>query len=523
MGVQGNPPQKGNITTKVYDKEGRLLTVTADGKTTTYAYNDNGSRQSVTYQNGAKESYTYYGNGLVKTLTNTKADGSVIDSITVNGAAVTYSYVYDSAHNMTSKMDIKGTTTYTYDGLNRLETVTEPTGKVTMYTYDKAGNRLTQAVTNGPTTQVTTYTYSEQNRLMNTATMYNGETDKTIYVYDNNGNMLSSAKTTVKSSTGAQAKGTISSVGGAGSNVTLYSYDVWNQLIKTATNGNIANYAYNGEGLRTQKTIKGAVTNYLYEADKVVLETDGTGSQISKNVYGTNLLTRTAGSDTYNYMYNGHADVTALLGTDGTVKGTYYYDAFGTITEQSGTVNNNITYAGYQYDSETGLYYLNSRMYDSKIARFLQEDDSSYSDPNDPLSLNLYTYCKNDPIIYLDPTGHSTADTIKTIINLDNMINTTPYLPDCAKNSIQSSMKELAVDDGTVNYYHDDKGKIQVYTRNDMKNLEVQLIKTDNDYTIKANVNFLSMNAANLECGDSGKTYKELAMEGIATRITRIG
>ncbi len=45
-------------------------------------------------------------------------------------------------------------------------------------------------------------------------------------------------------------------------------------------------------------------------------------------------------------------------------------------------------------------------MYDSVTARFLQEDDPGYSDPNDPLSLNLYTYCHNEPIMYTDPTGH---------------------------------------------------------------------------------------------------------------------
>jgi RHS repeat-associated protein len=62
-------------------------------------------------------------------------------------------------------------------------------------------------------------------------------------------------------------------------------------------------------------------------------------------------------------------------------------------------------YAGYQYDSETGLYYLNARYYDSKIARFLSEDTYA-GDAGDPLSLNLYTYCSNNPIMYIDPTGH---------------------------------------------------------------------------------------------------------------------
>jgi len=54
---------------------------------------------------------------------------------------------------------------------------------------------------------------------------------------------------------------------------------------------------------------------------------------------------------------------------------------------------------------ETGLYYINSRYYDSKITQFLSKDTYT-GDPNDPLGLNLYTYCANNPIKYKDPTGH---------------------------------------------------------------------------------------------------------------------
>ena len=72
-------------------------------------------------------------------------------------------------------------------------------------------------------------------------------------------------------------------------------------------------------------------------------------------------------------LYNAHGDVVTLL-SDGVVAAAYCYDAFGNIKEQIGEVNNSILYAGYQYDEETGLYYVNARMYD-------------------PASLNLYTYC----------------------------------------------------------------------------------------------------------------------------------
>ena len=134
------------------------------------------------------------------------------------------------------------------------------------------------------------------------------------------------------------------------------------------------------------------------------METDETGKQISVNVYGTNLISRKTDSDTVFYLYNGHADVTALIGESGNIMASYRYDAFGNIIEHIG-IDSNITYAGYQYDKETDLYYLNARYYDSKIVRFMTEDTYT-GEEDDPLSLNLYTYCHNEPVMYDDPTGH---------------------------------------------------------------------------------------------------------------------
>jgi len=74
--------------------------------------------------------------------------------------------------------------------------------------------------------------------------------------------------------------------------------------------------------------------------------------------------------------------------------------------EQSGNFSNPYRYAGYIYDEEITLYNLKARYYDAGIARFLQED-TYLGDKNDPLSLNLYTYCKNEPLKYYDPTGHA--------------------------------------------------------------------------------------------------------------------
>ena len=211
--------------------------------------------------------------------------------------------------------------------------------------------------------------------------------------------------------------------------LTCYSYDNFNRLTHSSSKGSNILYQYNAEDYRIQKSVNGDVIRYLYEADQVILELNDNGEEVGRNVYGTNLIYREVlsenNTEAYYYLYNAHGDVTGLLKQNGTMAATYCYDAFGNLLSKQGQANNTITYAGYQYDVETKLYYLNARYYDSKIARFLTED--TYGGKyNDPLSLNRYTYCTNNPIRYYDPMEHrnlqvgSKGDDVKEMQQLLN-------------------------------------------------------------------------------------------------------
>ena len=68
---------------------------------------------------------------------------------------------------------------------------------------------------------------------------------------------------------------------------------------------------------------------------------------------------------------------------------------------------NPFRYRSYYYDTETGLYYLQTRYYDPEIGRFINMDGIDYADPETINGLNLYAYCGNNPVMYVDPTGHS--------------------------------------------------------------------------------------------------------------------
>ncbi|MFB5759848.1 RHS repeat-associated core domain-containing protein [Paenibacillus medicaginis] len=65
-----------------------------------------------------------------------------------------------------------------------------------------------------------------------------------------------------------------------------------------------------------------------------------------------------------------------------------------------------LRYSGEYWDDTTGLQYLRARWYDPGVGRFMGED-TYQGEVTDPLSLNLYTYVGNNPLIYVDPSGHS--------------------------------------------------------------------------------------------------------------------
>ena len=107
------------------------------------------------------------------------------------------------------------------------------------------------------------------------------------------------------------------------------------------------------------------------------------------------------------YRFNGHGDVIALANSSGAIIKRYKYDSFG-VEENPGIFDTNVfRYCGEYYDAETKTIYLRARYYDAETGRFTQQDGWSYAVPGFLLSLNLYTYCGNDPVNHIDPSGHA--------------------------------------------------------------------------------------------------------------------
>ena len=286
-------------------------------------------------------------------------------------------YTYDSMGNIaTVKKNDVLVAKYTYDGLNRLvrEDNQELNGTY-LYTYDGNGNILSKetfAYTTGSVTSgigtVQSYFYNNRDQLQS----YNGQT----FAYDAVGN-----PTTYK----GQAL-------------------TWNRGRKLV-NFNGTTFTYDAQGKRIRKN---STAYYYNSAEQLLKSSDG-----MEYFYGSNgVMGFVYSGNKYIYCKNLQGDVIEILDSSGNSVVQYVYDAWGnctvsTTSNQTLAQINPFRYRSYFYDVETGLYFLKTRYYDPTIGRFINIDSINYVDTESINGLNLYAYCGNNPVMYVDPTGHA--------------------------------------------------------------------------------------------------------------------
>ena len=315
-----------------------------------------------------------YGTGSVTNL---------VASITQPGCNCGYGY--DDNGNIASATLNGKWTGYTYDALGQLiqvndhsDTRSGENGTTWKYTYDLGGNilkkeRFAYADTTTPLETVT-YTYGDAN-WRDKLTAVNGN----AIAYDAIGNPLSDGTWT-------------------------YTWQNGRQLQKMQKSGVTAEFVYNADGLRVQKTVNGVVTKYTLHGKNVVHMTSGADElhffYDAQNRPAVVVYNGTA----YAYVRSLQGDIVAILDENGNVAVSYGYDAWGAplwctgeLAETLGKVQP-FRYRGYVFDEETGLYYLRSRYYNPQWGRFVNADNY--------LSTNVFSYCGNVPSVFVDKNGH---------------------------------------------------------------------------------------------------------------------
>ena len=177
-------------------------------------------------------------------------------------------------------------------------------------------------------------------------------------------------------------------------------------------------YTYNANGIRTSKTINGVKHSYVLDGTKILKETWGNNVLIPLYDNEDSLCGIEYNGTAYWFYKNLQGDIISIANADGDVIAKYTYDAWGKVCNIIDTDGNAITdstnvaiinpfrYRGYYYDTEIGMYYLQSRYYDPSVGRFINADHATFIAIDDTiLSCNIFLYCKNTPIAAIDNLG----------------------------------------------------------------------------------------------------------------------
>ena len=261
--------------------------------------------------------------------------------------------------------------------------------------------------------KVTAYKYNKNDELLRTDTLdTDTERDSVVlYKYDKNGNQLATVNryeipSDKKDSTYIDIDVTLGD-NRLNENVVNH-YNAENQLIQTLTKNYKVSFTYDAEGLRTSKTVNGKKTTFVWDGDQLVMELDASGKVQKRYIRGNDLIFADKGTGTEKqyYVTDPHGNVVQLTDESGAVIKTYEYDSFGNEVNPDSKDDNPFRFCGEYYDKETEEIYLRARYYQPKVGRFLTRD-RYIGEEDEPESLHLYTYCKNDGVNYVDPTGYN--------------------------------------------------------------------------------------------------------------------
>ena len=390
-----------------YDDEMRISTISESGKEiVSYEYDANGNKSKETLANGITTKYAY------------NCVNAVVDIRTFNGedeiASSTYKYYLDGSDSCktVSENDIIEKTSYVYNGFGQLTEEKVENGALTdkyTYAYDDHGNRVRMTAT-GSENFTTVYNYNNSDSKYTaflqseTKTGINEETDTeetaiTAYTYDANGNQLTKI---------------------SNEKTENFTYDVFDQLIGYTDGEDVASYTYDANGLRATKTVNGHTVGHVWDGNQqIIADVDETGPYSAKcYFFGAGITAKYnyangVKSDYNYYRKNAHGDVVSITDASANNVKTYRYDAFGVEKNIDESDVNVFRYCGEYFDTESDTIYLRARYYSPDNGRFITRDSVSGS-AGDPLSLNLYTYCHNNPILNCDPSGHSIKSFFKS-------------------------------------------------------------------------------------------------------------
>ena len=371
-----------------YNAADRLVTVTREGKVTSYEHDAAGRTTKLSYPNGVTCDFSYDDDSRVTRMLWKSGPVELYD--------IGYRYAPDGNRTQRSIKTLGRTTVedYAYDALSRLTRVDENGALRAQYRFDPAGNRLLKkgpAVAKLP--QGVFGIMEAEEWSDHDASDELVSTNQVRFRWDRNGQLVEKMDPKEPAPTS-------------------YEWNGAHRLTKvTLPDLTSAEYRYNGDELRTwRREPSGAETRYDWVPDEVLglsqvlNELDGTGARKADYVLGPNGLIAIidgSGNERY-YVFDALGSVLALTGETGGVADTYAYDEYGVEIATTGTSYNPMRYTGQQWDEERQLNYLRHRHYSPTLGMFIRRDPAGHQ-----CGPNLYSYAESDPTNFADASGLS--------------------------------------------------------------------------------------------------------------------
>ena len=431
----------GRNVSYTYDNNNELLSTQVGSFTITYSTDDDYSCAELAFDNNekyllkVKDKETFYNKG------NNRINSTY------------WKYDYDSLLRLSTKLNNK----FSHNIFQEYSYSNDYPSRMTQYSYDG-------------TVYNETYSYSQFYGHLSGISISSSNLSSTItYQYDGFGRLISETNTklginrTYLYKPSSNIPGPVGRMTKFGNDELIYDdrgrliefgdntygYDEYgNRISKNAdsyqwTRGHLlsclgfSRYYYDYNGIRSSKLDSDGLThNYYYHGDNLVGEDvydDDTLVRKLRFFYDKDGLCsfRTIiGNQTKDYIYirNPFKDIVGI--SEGvTLKALYIYDAWGNhkVYNPNGTVNtdssfignvNPFRYRSYYYDTDTKLYYLKSRYYDSEIGQFISPDDMQYLFMENLAGINLYAYCQNNPVMNYDSDGNVSELLISALIGL---------------------------------------------------------------------------------------------------------
>jgi len=396
-----------------YDNMGRLIGTTTSYSfltsrsfTNAYTYDAASNRTGFTDPESGSTSYSYDTLNRLTTLAPPSAftTGS-------------FGFSYDALSRRTQMTRPNSVATnYTYDNLSRLLTVLHQTGAGTIdgasYTVDSAGNRT--AKTDQRSAVTSNYAYDQIYQLTQVT---QAATTTESYSYDPVGNRTASlgvsSYTTNASNELTAIPGVSYTYDGNGNmltksdstGTTTYAWDFENRLASVTLpgSGGAVSFKYDPFGRRIYKQSPTFTNIFAYDGATLVETVNSSGIVVARYSQTESIdepLAELVSGTTSYYQSDALGSITSLTTSAGAAAKTYTYDSFGKLTTSAGSVANPFQYTGREFDTETGLYYDHARYYDSNSGRFVSEDPIRFDG-----GINFYVYAENDPVNFEDETG----------------------------------------------------------------------------------------------------------------------